>query len=513
MHVIRLLSASGGTEVGQFPFCLISQPSAGFMVGQTVKIGEGAYAQAPGTRVDGASNTTTNSIIYTGLLLTYSSADGVRPEQNHFLTGNANYHCSTLSKIGTKEYTLVMNQSSMGDKHPQHTIDYHYNTGYPVDVTSGQSTFNRSYQTQIQSNQSPAPATPPGVSAVWYGYFVIFDSTVKNIQAQGNASDYSGVVFKTFFGRTLSGSVGGGYIERLDGGSVTWKKQLGDHSKGDPQKGIRLYPCGTNGEDTLLVYSSDGGMAVIEADGTVRWHRDMLDGNTNPTSCHFVAPNGDYAYTTSSAGELFKIDLSDGTMQVTTTTFATGTPNLSGLSNAQSNYTGGFDSDGYLWVSNPIYGCLTRMDVSGANPIAIGSYQFKDGASDAVPAFAPLVDGDRIVCQLMRKETNLRSSWFCCLPTDLSVDTIDQYNGVYTREYGIGSGIYSGTLGIDDLSVYTTNNQGSWGAASTNSGGALIYTYTGSYDYYAAAAIVDQRMPASTYGLDVIRSHATLVDS
>jgi hypothetical protein len=113
----------------------------------------------------------------------------------------------------------------------------------------------------------------------------------------------------------------------------------------------------------------------------------------------------------------------------------------------------------------------------------------------------------------MRKETHLRSSWFCCLPTDLSVDTIDQYNGVWTREYGIGSGTYSGTLGIDNITVYSTSNQGTWGAASSNSGGALIYAYTGSYDYDAAAAVVDQRMAASSFGIDVIRSHATMSDS
>ena len=255
-------------------------------------------------------------------------------------------------------------------------------------------------------------------------------------------------------------------------------------------------------------------MAVIEADGTVIWTRDMLDGNTNDTACHFVDPNGNYAYTTTQQGELYRIDLSDGTMQSTTTTFATGTPNLSGVSNSNSNYTGGFDSEGYLWVSNGSYACLTRMDVSGANPIAVGSYQFKGKFGDAVGAFAPLVDGDRIVCQLMRKETNLRSSWFCCLPTDLSVDTIDQSTGdVYAREYGIGSGTYSGTLDIGNITVYSTSNQGTWGAASSNSGGASIYAYTGSYDYDAAAAVVDQRMPASTIGIDVIRSNATMSES
>ena len=198
-------------------------------------------------------------------------------------------------------------------------------------------------------------------------------------------------------------------------------------------------------------------------------------------------------------------------MQKTTTTFATNTPNQTTVTNAQSNFTGGFDSDGHLWVSNGTYGCLTRMNVGGTNPIALGSYQLDGAFSDGVPFFGILVDGDRVVGQAIAYESGLRTSWFFCFPTDLSVDTIDQSGGdLFAREFGIGSGNLSGSQAIKNFNVYTTNNEGSWGSASTTSVGITVNAYTGSYDYDAAAAVVDQRMAASSIGIDVIRSSATL---
>ena len=84
MHVIRLLSTtgSGGATVGEMPFVIMGQPTAGHIVAKTIKLAEGVYSQMPTT--EAVTNTYSGQGIYEGVILTYSSADGVRPESNIF---------------------------------------------------------------------------------------------------------------------------------------------------------------------------------------------------------------------------------------------------------------------------------------------------------------------------------------------------------------------------------------------------------------------------------------------
>ena len=506
MHVIRLLSTtgSGGATVGEMPFVIMGQPTAGHIVAKTIKLAEGVYSQMPTT--ESVSNTYSGQGIYEGLILTYSSADGVRPESNIFTINHNKNILSEITTLGTKRYPIVI-QGNAGSKTPINlntaVCDIRYEDGFPADVVSGNSSVSRAYTPAMESGGTPDIADPPDTGTNWRGYFIVIDEHQKNVHAQGNHADWSGVVFKTFQGNNQANSAGHGYVERLDGGSVTWKKKINDTAKGDPQNGFSLYPCGTNGEDTLIVYSqNDGGMAVILANGNIAWDKDMLEVAAADTSYHYIDAAGAYAYTMDRDGKLYRVDLSDGTAVVTTTTYpgSTGTNTFRDVSNV--SYIGGFDSDGFLWVANSQRNCITRMNVSGSAPIATGAYFFDTyGSSDGIQAFGILCDGDRIVGQLMKYENSIQrmtASWFFCLKTDFSTETIDNSTSqVWSKKYGLGLDNDS-LVSISGITHKSTSSTGSWGAHTTTDVNLNIAAYTGSYDYDAAAAQVDTKMAATS---------------
>ena len=511
MHVIRLLSASGGTEVGQFPFVIIKQPSGGVHGCHTVRISDGVYAQAP--RIQSSGQTT---FLYHGLVHLYSSADGTRPEQTTFqYHRSSSLQMSDVAKVGTKEFSLVMMANNSEMAPPNNGVfDFTYAEGFPVDLTSGNSTISRGY-TDITAEDQDTPTidNPPNFGSNWKAKFITYDSTQRNRHNQGNKSDWEGVVFKVIVGNQVSGTIGQGYFERVENGTTVLKITIGETSKADPMNGVSLYCCGTNGEDTLVVFGNNaGGMILIEADGTRRWAKDQLDANANDSSRHFISSDGAYAYSVNRQGQLFRIDLSDGSVKSTVDTYATSVPDGSVNNYTDSiTYCGGFDGEGYLWVCNNNYNCLTRMDVSGANPVAKGSYHFKGHSTNGVNFEAPLADNDRVVCQIARNygTSIIGETYFACFPTDFSVDTVDaQYERVYGKRYGIGSN--TGEEYIHTFATYTTERTGNWGNESTSATAITTAVYTGSYDWDANAAKYDTIIANNNTGNVNIGSQSTL---
>lgn len=512
MIVQKLLSSTGkGTGVGQFPFSIIKQPVAGAVACNTVKISDGVYAQAPRLQQSDSPY-----YYYNGTLFVYSSADGIRPESTHFqYYQNNSRQVSDFAKIGTKEFTVLFqgtNSNFIPDGGNEGAIDYTYAEGFPVDKTSGNSTLSRGYRTVVEDGQTPIVANPPDFGTNWRAWFILMDSTHRNIHTHANRSDWANTVFKIIVGQNASTGVGKAWIQRLDSGSITWTKRLSETAKADPKQGINLYCCGTNGEDTLVVYgAADGGMALIQANGTVAWTRDQLDANDNDSSKHFIDSTGAYAYSSDRRGYLYRINLSDGSVHYTTDTYATNASLRSvWWALNQVGYCGGFDSDGYLWVVGNPYNALTKMDVSGANPVAVGSY-YAQSNGNGILWNAPLVDGDRIVAQAVRYSgSNAFGSWFLCLATDFSTNTIDQTDGkVYTKKYGIGSdGGGEDYIGV--FSADTASRTGSWVAYTTASTSITIQNDTSNYDWDSNAANADSIISTSTGHANLIRSQSTV---
>lgn len=512
MLFTKLLSTTGKeTGVGQFPFSIIKQPVAGAIACNTVKISDGVYAQAPRLQQSDSPY-----YYYNGTLFVYSSADGIRPEATHFQYDQSfSRQVSNWAKLGTKEFTIILqpnNAENIPNVGNESAIDYTYAEGFPVDKTSGNFTTSRNYAGQIYNTSSPTVSVPSNFGTSWWAYFMLMDSTHRNIHTHGNRNDWANTVFKVILGRSNTYATSKGWIQRVDNGSVTWTKQLSDATKADPSKGINLYCCGTNGEDTLVVYgAADGGMALIQANGTVSWARDQLDANDADSSQHFIDPTGTYAYSVDRRGYLYRITLSDGSVHYTPDTYADGVPsNATYFALNQCGYCGGFDSDGYLWVVSNQYDSLTKMDVSGANPIALGSYRAGSNGN-GVLWNGPLVDGDRIVAQAVRQSGSYGyGSWFVCLATDFSTTTIDGYAGrVYTKKYGIGSN-GGGEDYIRIMGVYTTSRTGSWTSYTTSSTSVSITDDTSGYDYDTNAAIVDTVMNSAIPTSVHVRSQSTV---
>lgn len=511
MLIFKLLSTTGkDTGVGQFPFCIIRQPFSGSSACFTVKLAEGVYAQAP--RLYTNDNSTFQ---YSGLVAAYSSADGIRPEQTlmKYQTTSSN-QIGPYGKLGTKEFTIIFTDTN-AEYAPsggnEGAVDFIYAEGFPVDLNSGNSTTARGYRAYAEDGQTPTIANPPNFGTNWLAYFILQDSTHRLIGRQGNRADWANTEFKLIFGRNVGVNSDRGWIQRLDNGTVTWTKRLSQGTNFEPEQGILCYCCGTNGEDTLIKCGNSKGMALIQANGTVAWKKKQDDAADNDTSTHYIDPTGSYAYTVDRTGKLFRITISNGDVHQTTTTFATGTASRTLLALNQATYCAGFDSEGYLWLSNQQYQCLTRMDVSGANPIAVGSYQ-ADSNSGGVSWQAPLVDGDRIVSQLMvRTSSNLNASWFACLATDFSTNTIDQTSGdVYSQKYGIGTNTSNTEYKITNFNTYTTSNTGSWSAVSTTTDSFSITDDTSGYDWDTNAANFDTIVANSTGSSNQIRSQSTV---
>ena len=518
MLVQKLLSTTGkATGMGQFPFCIIAQPFAGMGVQRTVKISDGVYAQSPNWFVGSGSS---GSLYYNAFLATYSSADGVRPESDIFYynegTDSANQCISTLSKVGTKRFTMLLdgNAEYLGaaTSKTQGIAEFMYAEGFPADINSGNSTVGYGTGPQVYYNDSPTIATPPNGSSNWFmGYMGILDDTQYNNHMSANYADWSGVAFKVAFYKSNTTGRELGYIQREDNGSVTWKKYLMDGTHGDPYKGFRAMPCGTNGEDTLLYFGeSKGGMCLINSSGTVLWKKDQNAALSSYSHTPVVDAAGAYAYTCNTV-TLYKIDLSDGSVVSTSDIFPSGVTSASVGATSYTNPMGGFDSDGYLWVYAKNYKCLSRMDVSGANPVCVGAYVFNSKALGGI-----LVDGDRIVGQALDISTTLNGSWFFCLATDLSTTTINQKDGeVYTRQYGIANYNSTSTFGTTDKFAYfsanTTSNTGAWSAYSTSSGSFTVGDYTGSWDFDTEVATYDSIMASrTTSGPNMLRSRSTV---
>lgn len=518
MLIFKLLSTTGkGTGVGQFPFSIIAQPFAGMGVQRTVKLSDGVYAQSPQLHVGSG---TSGSLYYNGFIATYSSADGVRPESDIFYyaegTDSSNGCISTLSKVGTKRFTMLIdgNADYLGTASSKTfgICEFMYNEGFPVDITSGNSTVGYGTGGTIYYNDSPTISTPPNGSSNWFLYYMgILDDTQYNNHINANYADWSGVSFKVAFYKSNTTGRELGYIQREDNGSVTWKKYLMDGTHGDPSKGFRAQPCGTNGADTLIYFGENkGGMCVVDASGTVLWTKDQNAALSSYSHTPVVDATGAYAYTCNTV-TLYKIDLSDGSVVSTSDIFPSGVTSASVGATTYTNPMGGFDSDGYLWVYAKNYNCLSRMDVSGANPVCVGAYVFNSKSLGGI-----LVDGDRIVGQVMDVSTTLNGSWFFCLATDLSTATVDQYNGeVYTREYGIANRDNTTTFGNSDKFAYfsanTTSNTGSWAAYSTTGGSFTIQPYTGSWDFDTEVATYDSILASrTTSGPNLLRSRSTV---
>lgn len=503
--------------MGQFPFCIIAQPFAGMGVQRTVKITDGVYAQSPQLFVGSSSS---GSLSYNNFISTYSSADGIRPESDIFYydegTSSTNGAISTLSKVGTKRFTMLIdgNADYLGasTSKTKGIAEFMYPEGFPADITSGNSTAGYGTGPQIWYNDSPTIATPPNGSSNWFmGYMGILDDTQYNNHMSANYADWSGVEFKVAFYKSNSTGRELGYIQREDNGSVTWKQYLMDGSHGDPYKGFRAMPCGTSGEDTLLYFGeNEGGMCLINSSGTVVWKKDLSSALSSLSHTPVIDAAGAYAYTCDTT-YLYKIDLSDGSVERTADIYPTGASSNTTPSINFSSGMAGFDSEGYLWVYARSYRCFSRMDVSGANPVCVGAYVFNSKGLGGV-----LVDGDRVVGQAMDISTTLNGSWFFCLATDLSTTTINQQDGeVYAEEFGIANYNDSSTFGRSDVfrffSANTTSNTGTWASFSVSSGSFTIATYTGSWDFDTEVATYDSVIASrTTAGNNLLRSRATV---
>lgn len=490
MLVQKLLSTTGkATGMGQFPFCIMAQPFSGYSACRTVRLADGVYAQAPRLFMSDISTWE-----YQGIVATYSSADGIRPEQTIMNYANStSKQMSPYGKLGTKEFTVILNDTNVQftpSGGNEGVLDLTYAEGFPIDLTSGNSTTSRGYRTYAEDGQSPTIANPPDFGTNWLAYFVLQDSTHRLLHQQGNKDDWANTEFKLIFGRDNSTSSGRGWIQRLDNGSVTWTKRMRQGTYANPYQGILCYCCGTNGEDTLVTFGDSKTISLVQANGTIAWQRDVNDANDNDTSTKFIDPTGSYAYSVDRTGDLFRINLSDGTASITGDTYATGVPSGTLVATNTVTYCGGFDSEGYLWVSNNERNCLSRIDVSGANPITVGSYR-ASSSFGAVSFHAPLADGDRIVSQALGGNSNKWGAWFVCLATDFSTTTIDQTDGeVYAQKYGIGSD--AGGVGyFGFLSAYTTSRTGTWSSYGTTARSISFTNDTSGYDWDTNAANFD----------------------
>ena len=92
----------------------------------------------------------------------------------------------------------------------------------------------------------------------------------------------------------------------------------------------------------------------------------------------------------------------------------------------------------------------------------------------------------------------MTASWFFCLKTDFSTETIDNSTSqVWSKKYGLGLDNDS-LLSISGITHKSSSSTGSWGAHTTTDVNLNIAAYTGSYDYDAAAAQVDTKIAATS---------------
>lgn len=484
MGAIKLLMASGGTDVAELPFFIGATYTSAWHPYVIRKIGTGTYAYRTARNFVSTGNISD----YENTTTVWWSPDGVMPCQSAFFEkGGAGDYISTYRTVGTKTFSYAQEiPSTLFVSNSQAQLrDRFLEEGFPAADQLGSSGISTDPAAQYimpeYSNGASSVVSSRGSSG--YNVFSMWEADTNAIDLDRFGIDMTNGSFRIqSFVNTGNGEQYQ-YVARLNGsGTVLWAKELGT-SSAEPTK-IKKYIPLSNGQSLLLMTSDDGQM-LINSNGTVAYQQTQ-SGFANGHEWA-VDPTETYAYgVKGSTGELFRLTISNGNVDQMSIKAATGAPSRQYASNSYGSLLGGFDSDGYLWMCNQEYG-VSRVDLSSSTtPVIVGTYQTTSPTSGKYcTPHTITVDGDRLLIFTSFYDNSTYDGYggfFYCLKTDFSTTTIDNQNARLTNNrYGITEQQGGGPIG--NVTAYTTSTNGTWNSQSVGSTTLFSVTDRASYDW------------------------------